>query len=72
MEGREFRVGSNRRTLLDWLLIGGTTAIFMVLATMARMPSVNIHLSWAATITAAMLALLGSCGIALWRTTRFH
>jgi drug/metabolite transporter (DMT)-like permease len=72
MEGREFAAGANRRNLLDWLLICGTTAIFIALATIARVPSINIHMGWAATITAAMLALLGSCGIALWRTTRFR
>src|SRR5437660_1173390 len=72
MEGREFGVEANRRTLLDWLLIGGTSAIFMALAAIARLPSVNIHMGWAVTITAAMLALLGWCGIALWRTTRFR
>src|SRR2546427_468578 len=72
MEGREFGVEANRRTLLDWLLIGGTTAIFIGLAAIGQLPSVNIHMGWAVTITAAMLGLLGWCGIALWRTTRFR
>jgi drug/metabolite transporter (DMT)-like permease len=72
MEGREFGVEANRRSLLDWLLIGGTTAIFIALAAIARLPSVNIHMGWAATISAAMLGLLVWCGIALWRTTRFR
>ena len=72
LEGREFEAATNRRTLLDWVLIAGTTGIFIALAAVARLPRVDIHLGWAAVITAAMLALLGTCGIALWRTTRFR
>lgn len=72
MEGREFNAAANRRTVLDWLLIGTTTALFVALAAMARIPRIDIDLGWAAVITAAMLALLATCGIALWRTTRFR
>lgn len=71
MEGREFEQGLSRRTLIDWLLICGVTAIFVVLAAMARLPRVDIDLRWAAAVSAGMLVLLVCCGIALWRTTRF-
>ena len=82
MEGREVKVqtlpgegigaGPNRRTFLDWLLILVTTGLFAVLACMARFPHVDIAVGWAAALTIAMLALLATCGIALWRTTRFR
>ena len=72
MEGRESSIAPSRRALLDWLLIGGTTAIFLALAAIARLPVVDIHLGWAAVLAAAMLALLATCAIALWRTTRFR
>jgi hypothetical protein len=58
--------------MLDWLLILVTTGLFVVLATMARLPHVDIAPVWAVGLTVAMLALLATCGIALWRTTRFR
>jgi drug/metabolite transporter (DMT)-like permease len=72
MEGRESCTASRRRTLIDWLLIGSTTAIFLALAAIARRPLIDINLGWAAVLAAAMLALLATCVITLWRTTRFR
>jgi glucose uptake protein GlcU len=72
MEGREFEGGRKRRTLIDCILIAGTTAVFIVLAAVARLPRMDMHLSWAAALAAAMLVLLASCGITLWRTTGFR
>ena len=72
MEGREFRGGGKRRTLIDYTLIAGTTAVFIALATAARVPRMDMHLPWAAALAAAMLVLLLSCGITLWRTTGFR
>ena len=72
MEGREFAGGGKRRTLIDYILIAGTTAVFIVLATAARVPRMDMHLTWAAALAAAMLVLLVSCGITLWRTTGFR
>ena len=71
MEGREFEQGQSRRTLIDWVLVSGVTAIFVALAAIARLPRVDIDLRWAAAVSVAMLLLLVGCGIALWRTTRF-
>src|SRR6266852_3948863 len=48
MEGREFEGGRKRRTLIDCILIAGTTAVFIVLAAVARPPRMDMHLSWAA------------------------
>jgi len=71
MEGREFEGGLSRRSFVDWLLVGGVTAIFVAVAAMARLPRFDLNLTWAAAVSAAMLFLLVGCGIALWRTTRF-
>jgi len=71
MEGRDFEAEPGRRSLVDWLLVAGVTAIFVVLGAMARLPHVDINLKWTALISAAMLSLLVGCAIALWRTTRF-
>jgi len=61
------------RTLLDWALILGTTALFVILAVMARLPPhMDIASGWAVALAVAMFALLATCGIALWRTTRFR
>ena len=75
MEGREMEGRASvatSRTVLDWMLILGTTALFVVLATMAKLPHMEIGLGWAMLLTVAMLSLLVTCGIALWRTTRFR
>lgn len=72
MEGREFEGGGKRRTLVDWILPAGTTAVFIVLAAVARVPRMDMRRIWAAALAAAMLALLVSCGITLWRTTGFR
>src|SRR5579872_3821041 len=72
MEGRAHGSTSNSRTVLDWVLILGTTAMFVALATIARLPTMEIGMSWAVALTVTMLVLMGACGIALWRTTRFR
>ena len=72
MEGRSFGAASNSRTLLDWMLILGTTGLFVALAMFARLPHMEIHLGWAIGLTALMFFLLTTCAIALWRTTRFR
>jgi len=72
MEGEAFEEGSSRRTIVDWALMGGATGLFLALAAMAHIPRIDFSLGWTAAVTAAMLSLLISCGIALWRTTRFR
>jgi drug/metabolite transporter (DMT)-like permease len=72
MEGKQSEAGENRRTLLDWVLVGSVVAIFASLAAMARLPHMDVSWGWAATITGGMLVLLGGCVVALWRTTRFN
>ena len=81
LEGREMQKGKIRdktaaipgtRSVLDWLLILVTTFLFAVLAAMARLPHMEIALGWAVALVVTMLVLLATCGIALWRTTRFR
>lgn len=72
MEGESFGNDSSARSPLDWLLILGTTALFVLLATVARLPRMEISVGWALVLAAAMIILLSSCAIALWRTTRFR
>ena len=72
MEGRSFDATQHSRSLIDWLLILGTTALFILLATFARLPLTDISAGWGVVLTAAMLVLLGAGGVALWRTTRFR
>jgi drug/metabolite transporter (DMT)-like permease len=72
MEGRAYDAGTNRRTILDWLLIFSTTALFVILAAIAKFPHIDTGLGWAITLAAAMIALLAACGLALWRKTQFR
>jgi len=71
MEGRESGRTPMQRSWVDWLFISGTTAVFIVLGTSARLPDLHMSMGWAAAVSVVMLALFFVCGIALWRTTRF-
>jgi hypothetical protein len=72
MEGSSFGATPHSRTFLDWLLIAGTTGLFVILAFMARLPIIAIHLGWAIALITAMLVLLLAGGFALWRVTGFR
>jgi len=72
LEGRAYANTPARRTLVDWLLIVGTTAFFAILAAVARLPHIRMSFTWTAVLGAAMLTLLATCGIILWRTTDFR
>jgi len=60
------------RGTLDWLLVVFATSVFVIFAAMARMPQLSLRWGPAALLTAALFLLLIICGLALWRTTRFH
>jgi glucose uptake protein GlcU len=60
------------RTALDWLLVIGATSIFVIFASMARVPQIAVHWAPALLLSAASLTLLVICALALHRTTRFH
>jgi hypothetical protein len=72
LDGRAHQPTPTRRTLFDWLLVAGTTGLFVVFAAMAKLPHVNASLAWAVALGVAMLVLLANCGFNLWRTTRFR
>jgi glucose uptake protein GlcU len=61
-----------RRTSLDWMLVGGATAVFVGVGIIARVPDLALGWRWVVALAAAMLALLWSTGRLLWRTTRFN
>src|SRR6266478_1460141 len=73
MQGTEIE-GEARpaRSLFDWLLVAGATGIFVICAAMARSPAMAFHWRPALLLIAVMLVLLLVCGLAMWRTTRFH
>jgi hypothetical protein len=60
------------RSAFDWLLVAGATTIFVVLATIARVPRMSLNSLAIAALSAAMLVLLVFSGLKLWRTTRFY
>lgn len=66
------QTGKSARTVLDWLLVLLATAIFFLLAVLARAPSIAVNWMALAVLTVAMCALLVACGLALWRITRFN
>jgi len=72
MEGRAHQGVSTKRTLVDWILVIGTTALFLALALLAKLPQMHIHQGWAAALTMVMLLLAVWCGITLWKTTEFR
>ena len=73
MDGRQL-AGEPKpsRSVLDWLLVVAATSVFLIFATMARVPQMSLHWAPAALLTAALFLLLMICGLALWRTTRFN
>jgi glucose uptake protein GlcU len=71
MEGHDFDSTPNRRGLVDWLLIGGATAIFVAVGAMAQVPHMEMATGWLLGLGAAMLVVLIAAGVALWRVTKF-
>ena len=75
LEGREVNGEtrtSSSRSALDWLLILGTTALFLALAAFAKLPHMQVAIGWAIFLVAAMFALLLGSGLVLWRVTGFR
>lgn len=72
LEGVEFDTQRRGRSFLDWILILGTTGMFVGLALLAKMPQMHISMAWTIALVLAMLGLLATCGLALWWTTGFR
>ncbi len=62
---------TDRRSALDWGLVAGATAAFVVAASVAEAPALAFRLDAALALSAASLALMVWCALALWRSTRF-
>jgi len=60
------------RTLWDGVLVIMATTVFVVFALIGRAPLMAFHWGPAIFLIAATLALLLTCGMALWRTTHFN
>ncbi len=60
------------RTLIDWFFVALTTAVFVYFASIAKIPDIPADWRPAALLTLVSLVLLGSCGVHLWRVTRFQ
>jgi drug/metabolite transporter (DMT)-like permease len=60
-----------RRSLLDWIIVACTTAIFVGLAMVARLPMLSLNWIAVFVLIVALLVFLVACAIALWRATRF-
>ncbi|HTI05858.1 MAG TPA: EamA family transporter, partial [Gemmatimonadales bacterium] len=71
LDGRATSSTRAQRTWLDWLIVGGATAVLAGFASMARRPQIAVQWNWVGILALAMLALLVACGIALWKATRF-
>jgi glucose uptake protein GlcU len=73
MDGRQV-IGEAKpsRNGLDWLLVVAATSVFVIFAAMARVPQMSLHWGPAALLAAVLFMFLVICGLALWRTTRFH
>jgi hypothetical protein len=69
--GEELGVPRQRRTWVDWLVVGVATATLIAFAAMAQAPRIALRWEWAASLTVAMLGILAGCSVVLWRTTRF-
>jgi drug/metabolite transporter (DMT)-like permease len=69
--GREVSATTRQRTPLDWLVVTVATGTLLAFAAMAQSPELAVKWEWVVGLTLAMLALLGACGLSLWRTTRF-
>jgi len=61
-----------KRSVVDWVLIVGATAVFVGFARIARVPELSIHGGPALALSSGMLILLVVCGLAIWKTTKFN
>jgi drug/metabolite transporter (DMT)-like permease len=72
LEGRQGVEGKHSRTWIDWLLVFTATCIFVVFASLARVPQIALNWNAVAVLSLAMLVFLVASGIALWKITRFN
>lgn len=63
--------GKRVRTWLDWTIVVVTTAIFVGLAALSRVPDLALNWNAITVLSAILLIFLVACGTALWKATRF-
>jgi drug/metabolite transporter (DMT)-like permease len=69
---RNHAESEQRRNWLDWVLVVGATAVFIILAALARAPELTLNGNALAALCIVMFILLAGCGVALWKITRFN
>jgi hypothetical protein len=60
-----------KRRWWELLIVAAAVALFVWLAAAAERPALDVSLPWMIVLIVASLALLGACGLMLWRRTRF-
>ena len=60
------------RGVFDWLLVSIASAVFVYFASIARVPELAANWTPAIFLSGVTLILLATCGLRLWRTTRFQ
>jgi len=71
-EGKGIAEGGPGRSWLDWTLVVLATAVFLVVGVVSRRPAIPLNWTAVAALSAAMLAFLVACGIALAKVTSFN
>jgi hypothetical protein len=69
--GREHGSVRRARGWIDWVLLGCAAIIIAWFASMARVPELHLNRNVMAALIAAMLVLLVSSSVALYRLTKF-
>ena len=71
-EGKDIAEDGPGRSWLDWTLVVLATAVFLVVGVVSRRPAIPLNWTAVAALSAAMLAFLVACGIALAKVTSFN
>jgi glucose uptake protein GlcU len=59
------------RSWWDYAIVAGAIGVFVWLGSEARVPTLEMNLSWTAILSAVMVLTAVICGWGLWKTTRF-
>ncbi len=65
LTGEDSGAARARRGALDWLLVAGTTAVFVGFAAVVRVPALDLDWAWAAALGLALVGFLALGGRAL-------
>lgn len=62
----------HRRDWWDDLILGCAVAVFVALASVARVPALHIRTAWAAVLAVVLVLSAGLCAWRLWKATQFE